>query len=150
MSALPRKRTSFRSFPSPTLCERGCSVGPVPVPSEYLLAHPFRVTFPIADDLNDQLGEHGHNRVIAVYQLEVAQKPVKRGSHNGDVFRVECAPVFFFDEPPKCSLWQAAPPATTLVPLLHDQPPTLLVAEIKLRHGFGLVIIPSWVRPIGK
>jgi hypothetical protein len=107
----------------------------VPVPSEYLLAHPFRVTFPIADDLNDQIGEHGRNRVITVYELEVGQKPVKRGSHNGDVFRVECAPVFFFfDEPQKCSLWQAAPPVTTLVPFLHHEPSALLLAETEGLH----------------
>jgi hypothetical protein len=27
--------------------------------------------------------------------------------------------------------------ATTLVPLLHDKPPALLVAKIKFRHGSG-------------
>jgi hypothetical protein len=31
----------------------------------------------------------------------------------------------------------ARPPATALVPLLHNQPPALLVAEIKFRHGSG-------------
>jgi hypothetical protein len=32
----------------------------------------------------------------------------------------------------------------TLLPLLHDQPPTLFVAQIKLRHGrdFWLPITP--------
>jgi hypothetical protein len=33
--------------------------------------------------------------------------------------------------------------ATTLIPLLHDRPPALLVAELKFRHGssFGRLLI---------
>jgi hypothetical protein len=40
------------------------------MPIQHLLAHSFWVTLTVADNLNDELGDHGNDRIAAIGELQ--------------------------------------------------------------------------------
>jgi hypothetical protein len=62
-----------------------------PVPAEHFLAHLLWISSAVSHELDDELGDHPHNRVITLDQLKVVQQPVERRRHDGDLLNVRCS-----------------------------------------------------------
>jgi len=56
-----------------------------PVHPKNLLTQFFRVSLAISHELDDELGDHFHQRIVAIHQFQIGQDSIKCGRHDRDL-----------------------------------------------------------------
>jgi hypothetical protein len=89
----------------------GASLGPGLAPPENALTQRIRITLAIPHKFNNEPGDHGHNRIVAIDQLQIVEKLVERSRHGRNLFDVKYLSLFLvFSEQPQESLaWHVRP-----------------------------------------